>query len=71
LPTPRRPHGLRLGPVVPNASDERASRPRVEPDPSLFGFARHTRGRLGGRLFTLFFVLVFTVIVIQTIASIV
>ncbi len=71
LPRPRRPYGVLLGPVVPNASDERASRPRVEPDPSLFGFARHTRGRLGGRLFTLFFVLVFAVIVIQTVASIV
>jgi hypothetical protein len=72
LPAPRRPHGVvRSGPVVPNASDARAARPRVEPDPSLFGFARHTRGRLGARVYTLFFMLVFALIIVQTIASIV
>ncbi|TCK27845.1 hypothetical protein [Pseudonocardia endophytica] len=71
LPSPRRPPVVRTGPVVPNAADARASRPRVEPDPSLFGFARHTRSRLGARVFTLFFVLVFALILVQTIASIV
>jgi hypothetical protein len=71
LPSPRRPPVVRTGPVVPNAADSRASRPRVDPDPSLFGFARHTRGRIGARLFTLFFVLVFALILVQTIASIV
>ncbi len=72
LPAPRRPHSAEpRGPVVPNATDSRAARPRVDPDPALFGFARHTRGRLGGRLFTLFFLLVFALIAVQTIASIV
>ncbi|MBW0101155.1 hypothetical protein I4I78_01750, partial [Pseudonocardia sp. KRD-291] len=56
---------------IPAASDPRVPRPPVEPDPSLFGFARRTRSRRGSRLFTLFFVLVFAVIVIQTVVSIV
>ncbi|MET0190597.1 MAG: hypothetical protein ABW212_16455 [Pseudonocardia sediminis] len=66
LPAPRRPYG-----GIPQASDPRAPRPRVEPDPSLFGFARRTRSRRGSRMFWLFFALVFAVIVIQTVASIV
>lgn len=66
MPAPRRPYG-----GVPEASDPRAPRPRVEPDLALFGFSRRTRSRRGSRLFTLFFVLVFAVIVIQTAISIV
>lgn len=80
LPLPRRPRGrfpdvpapaVPRGVVVRNAADSRAARPPVEPDLALFGFSRHTRGRLGARLFTLFFLLVFAFIAAQTIASIV
>jgi len=41
----------------------------VPDEPSILGFSRHSRSRLGSRLFTLFFVLVFTVIVVQTVVA--
>lgn len=45
-------------------------RPPVDDDPGILGISRLTRGRVGSRLFTLFFVLVFTVIVVQMVAAI-
>jgi hypothetical protein len=45
-------------------------RPRIVDEPGILGLSRLTRGRFGSRLFNLFFVLVFTVIVIQMISAI-
>lgn len=45
------------------------SRPRIEAEPAILGLSRHSRSRLGSRLFTLFFVVVFGVIVIQLLVS--
>ena len=45
-------------------------RPRIVAEPSILGLSRLTRGRFGSRVFTLFFVFVFTLIVVQMIASI-
>lgn len=41
------------------------TRPRVVDEPGIIGLSRRSRSRLGSRLFTVFFVLVFAVIVIQ------
>ncbi|WP_094922103.1 hypothetical protein [Pseudonocardia sp. MH-G8] len=57
-------------PAVPSDRHELPPRPRVVPDPAILGLSRITRGRVGSRLFTLFFVLVFTVIVVQMVAAI-
>jgi hypothetical protein len=45
-------------------------RPRIVDEPGILGLSRLTRGRFGSRLFNLFFVLVFAVIVIQMISAI-
>ncbi|MFP5069124.1 hypothetical protein ACLFMI_05610 [Pseudonocardia nantongensis] len=47
-----------------------SARPRVDPEPGLVGFSRLTRGRTGARAFTVFFVLVYLVIAIQTLSTI-
>ncbi|WP_232661432.1 hypothetical protein [Pseudonocardia sp. TRM90224] len=44
------------------------ARPPIGEEPSILGLSRHSRSRLGSRLFTLFFVFVFALIVVQTIA---
>jgi hypothetical protein len=44
--------------------------PRIPPEPAILGLSRLTRGRFGSRLFTLFFVLVFALIVGQMVVSI-
>lgn len=44
-------------------------RPRIVDDPAILGLSRHSRGRVGSRLFTLFFVFVFAVIVIQLVVA--
>jgi hypothetical protein len=44
--------------------------PRIADDPAILGLSRLTRGRFGSRLFTLFFVLVFTLIAAQMVVSI-
>jgi hypothetical protein len=44
-------------------------RPRVEPEPSILGLSRRSHSRLGSRLFTLFFVAVYAVIVIQLVVA--
>lgn len=46
-------------PAVPMA------RPRVVEEPGILGLSRLTRGQVGSRLFTLFFVAVFTLIAVQ------
>ena len=60
VPPPRNPVIL---PTLP-------PRPRIVAEPSILGLSRLTRGRFGSRVFTLFFVFVFTLIVVQMIASI-
>jgi len=45
------------------------ARPRVVEDPGILGLSRRARSRFGSRLFTLFFVLVFAVILIQLVVS--
>ncbi|MCW2721680.1 MAG: peptidase caspase catalytic subunit [Pseudonocardia sp.] len=57
-PPPRPP-----GPYRPPA------RPRIEPEPGILGLSRHTRSRLGARLFNLFFVFVFALILVQMIVA--
>jgi hypothetical protein len=55
----------------PPPIDLRAPRPRIVDDVSLIGFSRFTRGRVGARLFRLFFLLVFAGIVVQMVFSII
>ncbi|TQM35775.1 hypothetical protein FB388_7217 [Pseudonocardia cypriaca] len=62
-PPERRPGSPRLPPDPP-------PRPRIVEEPGILGLSRLTRGRFGSRLFNLFFLLVFTVIVIQMISAI-
>jgi hypothetical protein len=45
-------------------------RPRIVEEPGILGLSRRTRGRFGSRVFTLFFVLVFALIVVQMVVSI-
>jgi hypothetical protein len=45
------------------------ARPRIEPEPAILGLSRHTRSRLGSRLFNLFFVLVFVLILAQMVVA--
>ena len=42
-----------------------SARPPVVEEPGILGLSRLTRGRVGSRLFTLFFVAVFTLIAVQ------
>ncbi|MBW0115645.1 hypothetical protein [Pseudonocardia abyssalis] len=51
-------------PPVPSA------RPRVVEEPSILGLSRRARSRLGSRLFTLFFVAVFSLIALQMVLAI-
>lgn len=44
-------------------------RPRVADDEGLLGLSRRSRGRLGSRLFTWFFVFVYGLILVQLIVS--
>lgn len=62
-PAEQRPESLR-SPLDP------PPRPRIVEEPGILGLSRLTRGRFGSRLFNLFFLLVFTVIVIQMIWAI-
>lgn len=45
-------------------------RPRIVDEPGILGLSRLTRGRFGSRLFNLFFLLVFAVILIQMVSAI-
>jgi hypothetical protein len=46
-----------------------SARPPIGTEPAIIGLSRISRGRLGSRLFALFFVLVFTVIAIQLVLA--
>ena len=46
------------------------ARPPVVGEPEFLGLSRLARGRVGSRLFTLFFVAVFTLIAVQTLVEI-
>ena len=68
---PRRPRAAAAddGPVYrPPAV---SARPRVDLEPGLVGFSRLTRGRTGSRVFTLFFVGIYLVIIVHTLSTIV
>jgi hypothetical protein len=62
-PAVPRPPAPRLPPGPP-------PRPRIAEEPAILGLSRLTRGRFGSRLFNLFFLLVFAVILIQMISAI-
>lgn len=47
-----------------------SARPRVVEEPGILGLSRLTRGQVGSRLFTLFFVAVFTLIAVQMVVEI-
>ncbi|GAA3248951.1 hypothetical protein GCM10017691_59590 [Pseudonocardia petroleophila] len=47
-----------------------SARPPVVEEPSILGLSRRARSRLGSRLFTLFFVAVFTLIAVQMVLAI-
>ncbi|MBC3194694.1 hypothetical protein H7X46_26950 [Pseudonocardia sp. C8] len=70
LPVPRRPQRPSdEGPVYrPPAV---SARPPVDLEPGLLGFSRLTRSRTGARAFTLFFVAIYLVILVQTLLTIV
>jgi hypothetical protein len=57
-------------PWVPRRPPVPPPRPRIVDEPGILGLSRLTRSRFGSRLFNLFFVLVFTVIVVQMIYAI-
>jgi hypothetical protein len=62
-------------PAVPRPPTQRLPpgpppRPRIVEEPAILGLSRLTRGRFGSRLFNLFFLLVFAVILIQMISAI-
>lgn len=46
------------------------ARPRIVQDPVILGLTRHSRSKLGSRLFTWFFVFVYVLILVQLIWSI-
>lgn len=60
-PVPR-PAAIPLPPPAPHPA---RARPPVAPEPGILGLSRLTRGRVGSRLFTLFFVAVYAVILVQ------
>ncbi len=60
--------GSAAPPVVLRPAVQRA-RPRIEPEPSILGLSRMTRGRVGSRIFTLFFVLVYALITVQLVVT--
>lgn len=67
---PRRPPGpVTPMPVTPVPPPHLRARPRIEPEQGILGLSRHTRSRLGSRLFNLFFVLVFALILVQMIVA--
>ncbi|WP_226361559.1 hypothetical protein [Pseudonocardia sp. ICBG1142] len=72
LPAPRRP---RSGDEEPVGTVYRppavSARPPVDLDEGLLGFSRLTRGRVGARVFTIVFVLIYLVILVQTLSTIV
>jgi hypothetical protein len=70
IPPPRRPGVRARPPVRPLIVPGAPPRPRIVEEPGILGLSRLTRGRFGSRLFTLFFVLVFTLIAVEMVVSI-
>ena len=70
---PRAVASSRLGPPGPPAGTALPGRPEARPpvvdELAVLGFSRHLRSRVGARLFTWFFVLVFALILVQMVAS--
>ncbi|MER5672771.1 hypothetical protein [Pseudonocardia alni] len=72
LPAPRRPRADGDEPVGTVYRPPAVSaRPPVDLDNGLLGFSRLTRGRVGARVFTIVFVLIYLVILVQTLSTIV
>ncbi|GAA1309482.1 hypothetical protein [Pseudonocardia xinjiangensis] len=63
---PGRPAGPSRPPAWPGRPE---ARPPVVEEIAVLGFSRHLRSRIGTRLFTWFFVLVFALILVQLVAS--
>jgi hypothetical protein len=57
-------------PRNPQRPPDPPPRPRIVDEPGILGLSRLTRGRFGSRLFNLFFLLVFVVILIQMVSAI-
>jgi hypothetical protein len=57
-------------PWVPQRPPVQPPRPRIVDEPGILGLSRLARSRFGTRLFNLFFLLVFVVIVVQMIYAI-
>ncbi|WP_214368347.1 hypothetical protein [Pseudonocardia sp. H11422] len=68
-PTIRPPSGPPVSRPVTTAPGGLQYRPPIEPEPSILGLSRHARGRAGSRAFTLVFVGIFAVILIQLIVE--
>jgi hypothetical protein len=64
-PDPAVPHQR-----VPQLPPGPPPRPRIVPEPSILGLSRLARSRFGSRLFTLFFVFVYVLIVVQMVYAI-
>lgn len=65
-----RPGPVPTGPAPTGGFQPRpVARPRIEVEPSILGLSRHSRSRLGSRVFTWFFVLVFAAIAVQLVVS--
>ena len=64
-PRPAQP-ARQPGEARPNQPE---ARPPVVDELAVLGFSRHLRSRIGTRLFTWFFVLVFALIIVQLISS--
>jgi len=55
--------------VHPASPPRPDARPRIVQDPVILGLTRHSRSKLGSRLFALFFVFVYVLILVQLIWS--
>jgi hypothetical protein len=73
-PSPAPPGPAPPAASAPSAAPEHPAllpRPRIVQDPVILGLTRHSRSKLGSRLFTLFFVFVYLLIFVQLIWSLV
>jgi hypothetical protein len=68
-PGPPRPHAVPQPQALPRPPSP-PPRPRIVDEPGILGLSRLARSRFGTRLFNLFFLLVFVVIVVQMIYAI-
>jgi hypothetical protein len=74
---PRTAVPVRIPPRVPPRAEPAVYRPAVQrarppvvQEPSILGLSRLARGRVGSRLFTLFFVAVYALIAVQMVVAI-